>query len=209
MTPARQLRRLAWQEHRPSRLTYRPNGGKPRHFEPKHRAEPVAPPQQTTSLRWPTGHSYTAKIPWQQPAPAPGWWRRLPCEVLRTHRRHQTNSSEHRRGQPPPWAQLPSSWVCQHYGSYYETPEGAATKTTILLAHRQRTATCGTTDTSVATRPTTEKPATEVAGFLIKIRRRPTLPGGCPPSTIGADGLNFRVRNGNGCDSIAMTTGNR
>ena len=39
-----------------------------------------------------------------------------------------------------------------------------------------------------------------------EIRRRPTLPGGLPPSTIGAGGLNFRVRNGNGCDPAAMAT---
>ena len=35
--------------------------------------------------------------------------------------------------------------------------------------------------------------------------RRPTLPGGCPPSTIGAVGLNFSVRNGKRCDPDAMT----
>ena len=40
------------------------------------------------------------------------------------------------------------------------------------------------------------------------IRRRPTLPGGIPPSTIGAGELNFRVRDGNGCDIAAMATGN-
>ena len=45
-------------------------------------------------------------------------------------------------------------------------------------------------------------------GCRIYIRRRPTLPGGCPPSTIGAGSLNFRVRNGNGCVPVAMTTGN-
>ena len=28
---------------------------------------------------------------------------------------------------------------------------------------------------------------------------RLTLPGGCPPSTISAQELNFCVRNGNGC----------
>ena len=39
-----------------------------------------------------------------------------------------------------------------------------------------------------------------------EIRRRPTLPGGLPPSTIGAGGLNFRVRDGNGCDPAAMAT---
>src|ERR1700733_9352 len=44
---------------------------------------------------------------------------------------------------------------------------------------------------------------------LEKSRRRPTLPGGYPPSTIGAGGLNCRVRNGYGCLSAAMATGNR
>jgi hypothetical protein len=36
-------------------------------------------------------------------------------------------------------------------------------------------------------------------------RRLPTLPGGCPPSTIGASGLNFSVRNGKRCFPAAMT----
>jgi len=39
-----------------------------------------------------------------------------------------------------------------------------------------------------------------------EIRRRPTLPGTNVPSTIGAGGLNFRVRDGNGCDPSAMAT---
>ena len=39
-----------------------------------------------------------------------------------------------------------------------------------------------------------------------EIRRRPTLPGRLHPSTIGAGGLNFRVRNGNGCDPTAIAT---
>ncbi len=46
-------------------------------------------------------------------------------------------------------------------------------------------------------------------GLFREIRRRPTLPEGIPSSTIGAGGLNFRVRNGNGCDTAAMATGNR
>jgi hypothetical protein len=37
-------------------------------------------------------------------------------------------------------------------------------------------------------------------------RRRPTLPGGLPPSTIGAEELDDRVRNGNGYDLFAMAT---
>ncbi len=57
--------------------------------------------------------------------------------------------------------------------------------------------------------PATTKPP-RMRGFCAeKSRRRPTLPGGYPPSTIGADGLNCRVRNGNGCLSAAMATGNR
>ena len=46
------------------------------------------------------------------------------------------------------------------------------------------------------------------AGAIEKSRRRPTLPGGSPPSTIGAGGLHFRVRNGNGCFPAAIATGN-
>ena len=38
----------------------------------------------------------------------------------------------------------------------------------------------------------------------VESRRRPTLPGGLPPSTIGAGGLNCRVRDGNGWDPAAM-----
>jgi hypothetical protein len=39
-----------------------------------------------------------------------------------------------------------------------------------------------------------------------KIRRRPTLPRSPPRSTIGAEELNFRVRDGNGCDLFAIAT---
>ena len=42
------------------------------------------------------------------------------------------------------------------------------------------------------------------AAFLRKNRRRPTLPGGCPPSTIGAERLNCSVRNGKRCFPLAM-----
>jgi hypothetical protein len=50
-------------------------------------------------------------------------------------------------------------------------------------------------------------PASMGGRHLRKNRRRPTLPGGLPPSTIGAGGLNCRVRNGNGCVPAAMATG--
>ncbi len=48
---------------------------------------------------------------------------------------------------------------------------------------------------------------TRASGFLIcgKGGRRPTLPGACAPSTIGAGGLNFSVRNGKRCIPAAMT----
>src|SRR5215475_3547788 len=39
-------------------------------------------------------------------------------------------------------------------------------------------------------------------------RRCPTLPRGLPRSTIGAGGLNFRVRDGTGCFPFAVAAGN-
>ena len=52
-----------------------------------------------------------------------------------------------------------------------------------------------------------EGPGSVSGGLLMgEIRRRPTLPGRLHPSTIGAGGLNFRVRNGNGCDPAAIAT---
>ena len=41
------------------------------------------------------------------------------------------------------------------------------------------------------------------------IRRGPTLPPSLPGSTIGATGLNFRVRDGNGCFPCAILTEKR
>ena len=38
-------------------------------------------------------------------------------------------------------------------------------------------------------------------------RQCPTLPHSSPCSTIGAEELNFRVRDGNGCDLFAIATG--
>ena len=49
------------------------------------------------------------------------------------------------------------------------------------------------------------QPATKtIAGCTKKNRQRPTLPGGCPPSTIGAERLNCSVRNGKRCLPFAM-----
>ena len=50
--------------------------------------------------------------------------------------------------------------------------------------------------------------ADRAAGVHVKkCRQRPTLPHSFPCSTIGGSRLNFRVRNGNGCDPAPMTTG--
>jgi hypothetical protein len=64
--------------------------------------------------------------------------------------------------------------------------------------------TCAPTTTGV--RQYAKKAAPEGDLLLGEIRRRPTLPGSLLPSTIGAGGLNFRVRYGNGCDPSAMAT---
>ena len=39
-------------------------------------------------------------------------------------------------------------------------------------------------------------------------RQRPSLPRSRPRSTIGPERLNFRVRDGNGCDPLGTATGN-
>ena len=45
-------------------------------------------------------------------------------------------------------------------------------------------------------------------GIILPAWQRPTLPGHYP-STIGAEELNFRVRDGNGCDLFAIITRHR
>ena len=53
-----------------------------------------------------------------------------------------------------------------------------------------------------------KKARLDMPGFVeIELRRRPTLPEGLPSSTIGAEGLNFCVRNGNRCFPFAIVTG--
>ncbi len=76
----------------------------------------------------------------------------------------------------------------------------------VVTPHATRTA--RTRRSRVCASEMTNAPSTEEGAFDGEIRRRPTLPGGLPPSTIGADSLNFRVRDGNGCDPVAMATGN-
>lgn len=60
----------------------------------------------------------------------------------------------------------------------------------------------------LAERPYKEKGPTKRRRTLSKYsRQRPTLPQSRLCSTIGGRGLNFRVRNGNGCDPSPVTTG--
>jgi hypothetical protein len=51
-------------------------------------------------------------------------------------------------------------------------------------------------------------PRCGVAALRSVFRRCPALPRGLPRSTIGAEGLNFRVRDGTGCFPFAMAAGN-
>src|ERR1700732_4931153 len=48
----------------------------------------------------------------------------------------------------------------------------------------------------------------EFEAFLNLSRRRPTFPHSYPCSIIGPTRLNFRVRDGNGCDPRGITTRN-
>ena len=45
-----------------------------------------------------------------------------------------------------------------------------------------------------------------MVGAFVIIGQRPTFPPTCAGSIIGAEGLNFRVRDGNGCFPLAMVT---
>jgi hypothetical protein len=56
-------------------------------------------------------------------------------------------------------------------------------------------------------KPTTKNPACLQAGFLHLDRQRSTLPPRLQGSTIDTERLNFRVRNGNGCDPLVIATG--
>ena len=58
---------------------------------------------------------------------------------------------------------------------------------------------------STAARGNASSPASDEAGLLRRyVRRRPTLPRPRGRSTIGAERLNFRVRDGTGCFPFAM-----
>ena len=52
-----------------------------------------------------------------------------------------------------------------------------------------------------------KKPADLTISGLTNSRQRPTFPQPRGGSIIGPGGLNFRVRDGNGCDPSGMATG--
>ena len=86
-------------------------------------------------------------------------------------------SYEHCRSPPGPWA--------------FRVPQPRQ-PTSSICHHRTQTNEEGRSTSSGAT-------------LFTHVRRRPTLPRGPPRSTIGAEGLNFRVRNGTGCFPFAIT----
>ncbi len=53
-----------------------------------------------------------------------------------------------------------------------------------------------------------EKSPGGIPGLSVLIGQRPTLPHTRARSTIGAEGLNYRVRDGNGWDPLAVVTQN-
>src|SRR6266540_3929209 len=59
---------------------------------------------------------------------------------------------------------------------------------------------------SPATGTKRKSPPAQAPAGEEKMRQRPTLPHGFPCSTIGSGGLNFRVRDGNGCDPTDIAT---
>ena len=85
--------------------------------------------------------------------------------------------------------------------------QGAATQAAQEPARQKQSRTWRGANTALRAKKTPLGPDVGARGFLKKIRQRPTLPRGFPRSTIGSGGLNFRVRDGNGCDPSDIATG--
>ena len=84
-------------------------------------------------------------------------------------------------------------------------PRGPAVPTNLQRHRRHRPAATARPGSSFVRRKS-EQPASLEAGCSKRPRQRPTLPQSCPCSTIGPGELNFRVRDGNGCDPSAVAT---
>src|SRR3954467_1439549 len=108
---------------------------------------------------------------------------------------------------------LPPARACQAWRMHSETdprliatlrrqPRSKAERPASAVARPARVGAC-----QVGRCRTKRSPAkTNLAGLRYP-RQRPTLPRTYARSTIGGNRLNFRVRNGNGCDPAPMTTG--
>jgi pimeloyl-ACP methyl ester carboxylesterase len=91
--------------------------------------------------------------------------------------------------------------------TYYEVAKAGHTQAWNVdpgLYDRRLTAFLRAKGLAAASGAIKKKDPTTRVGSRIKNRRRPTLPGGCPPSTIGAEWLNCSVRNGKRCFPLAM-----
>ena len=129
---------------------------------------------------------------------------RPPCAARRTvspmHCCASTRpaSSSRSRRRPPPSrstrsirSRRPGSRACS--SPIRRSPSGSAACATSIRS-------------ATACRPPERRKAALADGlFAGRNGRRPTLPGACAPSTIGAGGLNFSVRNGKRCIPAAMT----
>ncbi len=117
------------------------------------------------------------------------------------HRPRRADGPGRRRRQMPavPGHSCQRAWrPSKPLGSRYLIPGSSASR---IPRPRSSTSSFNTTQTSEEGRSTTSG-----ATLFKHVRRRPTLPRGPPRSTIGAEGLNFRVRNGTGCFPFAMAT---
>jgi hypothetical protein len=111
--------------------------------------------------------------------------------------------------QPPPAAPLDST---RSIASCAPNTRASSSPTPLCISGRSR-------KTRSPARPTPHRRMPKRAGrirakkkpprgaALGRNRRRPTLPGPCGPSTIGAVGLNCSVRNGKRCFPYAIATG--
>jgi hypothetical protein len=96
-----------------------------------------------------------------------------------------------------------SRWGLPHATAVYLPPRGLPESTSTRRARRATRAVSPRTADAQRRRAARRRPVYR------KNRRRPTLPGPCGPSTIGAEGLNCSVRNGKRCFPLAKATGKR
>ena len=123
--------------------------------------------------------------------------RKAPRDDLCTGRAHPASTSE------VAWLELVASELGPGWG---ETPRPKPRRP----SSRARLGPGRGARSGLGVQESQKPPAVSGWGLLgRKIRRRPTLPQRSPCSTIGASGLNFRVRDGIGWCPTAKVTGKR